>query len=98
MSFYKRIIKLIGKQHRRESFFLMILILLGVLLETLGLSSIFPILTIISKPEIVNEYPTISSYLIKFSPANINILNSFNFSNEIKILYSALTLFFVLIC
>ena len=97
MSFYKRIIKLIGKQHRRESFFLMILILLGVLLETLGLSSIFPILTIISKPEIVNEYPTISSYLIKFSPANINILNSFNFSNEIKILYSALTLFFVLI-
>ena len=97
MSFVQRVLSLIGRKHRTESLLLIFLVLLGTILEAMGLGSIFPLLTIISKPEIINDYPTISDYLIRFSPGNFVFLSSFNLSDSIKILFSALILFFLLI-
>ena len=78
----KRVYDLIGQKHRKETLFLIFLVLVGAIAETLGLSAIIPLLTFISKPEAINSYPEISNFLIEYSPGNLVFLASFDFSEN----------------
>ena len=62
----KKFNSLLDTSQKRKVFILLIFIMIGMLLETLGVGLIIPIFTIIMDPNIADKYPEVSIFLSKF--------------------------------
>ena len=87
---YKKFISLLNLSQKRKVIFLLFLILIGMLLETLGVGLIIPVFTIITDPDIADKYPTGALFLSKLSPLSW-FFNESEFSNiQAKLISGAL--------
>lgn len=83
-----RVFTLFDKREKRNSVVLLFLIVIGALLETIGVSAILPFIGVISKPESIIEQPILAFFY------KIPMFNSFN--NFVILICICLFLFYIL--
>ena len=77
----KKLYYMLPQDERRETFLIAFLMIIGMILETLGVGLILPIITVLIEPELLENYPLI-----------YNILGKINFLGEAKLLQFILLL------
>ena len=91
MSIVLKILGFLNKKEKQRSFILFILILLTGFVDTLGIASIFPFISILSDPNLINTNPTLNFLSIKFD--QLGITNYFPFQ---KIFGYGILIFFII--
>jgi len=91
MSTVLKILGFLNKKEKQRSFILFILILLTGFVDTLGIASIFPFISILSDPNLINTNPTLNFLSIKFD--QLGITNYFPFQ---KIFGYGILIFFII--
>ena len=91
MSTVLKILGFLNKKEKQRSFILFILILLTGFVDTLGIASIFPFISILSDPNLINTNPTLNFLSIKFD--QLGITNYFPFQ---KIFGYGVLIFFII--
>ena len=71
MSIIFKILRFLNKKEKQRSLILFILILLTGIVDTLGIASIFPFISILSDPNLINTNPTLNFLSIKFDQLGI---------------------------
>ena len=64
----KKFIHVLNFKEKKSVIFLLVLILIGMLVETLGVGLVIPIFTIITDPDVVNKYPSATAFISNLSP------------------------------
>lgn len=59
MNISKKLWKLLGKQDRRSAILLLVLMIIGMVLETVGVAMVLPALSVMTDPEIFRTYPAL---------------------------------------
>lgn len=70
MSFYNKILNLIPVNDRLKLVYLFLLMLIALFFEILGIGLIIPIISFISNPNLINEYPYLKLLINKFGAYN----------------------------
>ena len=78
MSIVLKILGFLNKKEKQRSLILFILILLTGIVDTLGIASIFPFISILSDPNLINTIPYLNFLSIKFD--QLGITNYFPFT------------------
>ena len=76
----KKTFKILNQSQKKFYFFILFLILLNAIFETIGLASIIPLINLVINENFINNFPYISDLLLNFSknllPENIYQTNS----------------------
>ena len=91
MSTVLKILGFLNKKEKQRSLILFILILFTGIVDTLGIASIFPFISILSDPNLINTNPTLNFLSIKFD--QLGITNYFPFQ---KIFGYGVLIFFII--
>ena len=86
----KKFNSLLDTSQKRKVFILLIFIMIGMLLETLGVGLIIPIFTIIMDPNIADKYPEVSIFLSKLSPLNWLFSDKDIYSSQVQLITGAI--------
>ena len=86
----KKFNSLLDSNQKGKVFILLIFIMIGMLLETLGVGLIIPIFTIITDPNIADKYPEASIFLSKLSPLNWFFSNKEIYSSQVQLITGAI--------
>ena len=66
----KKIISLLNPVQKKVLSILFVFMLIGMLLETLGIGLIIPLFSIITDQNFIEKYPSVAIFLAKLSPEN----------------------------
>ena len=86
----KKFNSLLDSNQKGKVFILLIFIMIGMLLETLGVGLIIPIFTIITDPNIADKYPEASIFVSKLSPLNWFFSNKEIYSSQVQLITGAI--------
>ena len=72
ISVFKKLASLLNPREKNRVMILFFMVLIGVFLEVLGIGALLPLITLLSKPEAVQETPYLSDVYEWVSPSSIN--------------------------
>ena len=90
MNFVFKILGFLNKKEKQRSFILFFLILFTGIVDTLGIASIFPFISILADPNLINTNPTLNYLSIKFD--QLGFTNQLSFT---KIFGYGILIFFL---
>ena len=99
---FRKLNLILNSKQKKGVIFLLFLILIGMVFETLGVALIIPAFTIITDPNIIDKYPVLTSLLLKFSPINLLPNYQDSISIHIQLIITAILgiifVYFIKIC